>query len=106
MYKLNRKKKYEIIKEIISDLNPRTINEVVNKVHKDDINDAEYRRRELLEYLDEMNIVWNEHNVDVTDRQHMEVKKPTPEEALASSMLSMEELEEEKEEIMKKYYKK
>ena len=73
---LNRKTRYEIIREIILKANPETIMELINKSgFKDDSNnqDIEYRRQELLSYLDEMHKCWNENYTDMTDRQYIKI---------------------------------
>ena len=33
----------------------------------------EIRRKQLLDYLDEMNICWKENNIDMTDRQYIKI---------------------------------
>ncbi len=76
MWKLNRKQRYEIIKEIISNADPEIIKQmIINLDFKDDSIDIniEYRRKELLSYLDEMNTCWNENYTDMTDRQYIKV---------------------------------
>jgi hypothetical protein len=76
MWKLNRKQRYEIIKEIISNADPEIIKQmIISSDFKDDSIDIniEYRRKELLSYLDEMNTCWNENYTDMTDRQYIKV---------------------------------
>ena len=61
MYVLNRKQRYELIKNILTNAN----------IEKDpkfgDI------KKQLLDYLDEMFICWNEQYIDVTDRQYIKI---------------------------------
>ena len=78
MWMLNRKQRYEIIKEIISNADPEIIKQmIISSDIKDDSIDinVEYRRKELLSYLDEMNKCWNENYIDMTDRQYIKVLK-------------------------------
>lgn len=75
MYKLNRNTRYEIIKELIKEANPETLNKLVNKLwDKDSIDNTEERREELLEYLEDMNTLWHEKNIDLTDRQYIRIE--------------------------------
>ena len=78
MIELNRKIRYEIIKEIIKNVDQDTIRKLVS-YHCSDIDskmdDVEYRKLELLLYLDEMNECWNERYVDMTDRQFVKIKR-------------------------------
>ena len=74
MWVLNRKTRYEIMKSIISSLDPELIRELVISYGFDD-NDVELRRKQLLDYLDEMQRCFNEHNIDLTDRQYIKVIK-------------------------------
>ena len=76
MYMLNRKTIYEIIRELIINADAETIMELINNSgFKDDSNNQniEYRRQELLSYLDEMNKCWNERYLDMTDRQYIKI---------------------------------
>lgn len=75
MYKLNRKTRYQIIKEIVKKTDPETLNKLVNDLWgEDSIDNTEKRREEILEYLEEMNDLWNDKNIDMTDRQYLVVK--------------------------------
>ena len=75
MYKINRKTRYEIIKELIKETNPETLNKLVNSLwDKDSINNTEERKEELLEYLEDMNTLWHEKNIDLTDRQYIKIE--------------------------------
>ena len=74
MWVLNRKTRYEIMKSIISSLDPELIRELVISYGFDD-NNIEFRRKQLLDYLDEMQRCFNEHNIDLTDRQYIKVIK-------------------------------
>ena len=79
MWKMNRKNRYEVIKEIISKASPKLIDELVSKTDFRGYNpsdDPEYRRRELLAYLEELNNYWNENNIDMTDRQYIKIEEP------------------------------
>jgi hypothetical protein len=58
---LNRKQRYELIKKIITDTN------IPNDPKYGDI------KKQLLEYLDEMHICWNENYFDMTDRQYIKI---------------------------------
>ena len=67
--KLNREDRYEIMRIIINNANPALIAALVKDFGykfntKDDI---EQKRRELLEYLQEMNMVWNNYYEDALD---------------------------------------
>lgn len=75
MYKLNRNTRYEIIKELIKEANPETLNKLVNDLwDNDSIDNTEERREELLEYLEDMNTLWHEKNIDLTDRQYIRIE--------------------------------
>lgn len=75
MYKLNRNTRYEIIKELIKEIDKETLNKLVNKLwDKDSIDNIEERREELLEYLEDMNTLWHEKNIDFTDRQYLKIE--------------------------------
>jgi len=76
MYMLNRKTRYEIIREMIINADAETIMRLIEKTgFKDNSNnqDIEYRRQELLSYLDEMHKCWNDNFLDMTDRQYIKV---------------------------------
>ncbi len=76
MWMLNRKTRYKIIRKLIYSASPEIIEKLVSdsNIEYDKENDnAEIRRKELLDYLDEMHICWNENNIDMTDRQYIEV---------------------------------
>ncbi len=76
MYSLNRKTRYEIIKDLIFNSSNEEINKLVNKYFGDEsINNVEIRKKELLIYLNEMHLFWNEKNIDVIDRQNIKIKK-------------------------------
>ena len=70
---LNRKTRYEIIKTLIETANPGLIHSLVLEYGFDDstIDDIEKRRKQLLDYLDEMEICWNDHFIDMIDRQYI-----------------------------------
>ena len=86
MYSLNRKTRYQIIKELIKRADPDIIKNIIidsnfyervkNYGFSIDINtdDIEYRRLELIHYLDEMENDWEEHYTDMTDRQFIKIK--------------------------------
>lgn len=75
MYKLNRNTRYEIIRELIKEIDKETLNKLVNKLwDKDSIDNTEERREELLEYLEDMNTLWHEKNIDFTDRQYLKIE--------------------------------
>ena len=76
MWMLNRKTRYKIIRKLIYATSAEIIEKLVSdsNIEYDKENDnAEIRRKELLDYLDEMHICWNENNIDMTDRQYIEV---------------------------------
>ncbi len=76
MWMTNRKTRYEIIKELISNASPETIDELVRESAfsgYDKQDDPEYRRKELLSYLDEMHEYWTDNNIDVIDRQYITI---------------------------------
>ena len=75
MWILNRKTRYEIIKNLIETANPGLIHSLVLTYGFDDstIDDIEKRRKQLLDYLDEMEKCWTDHFIDMTDRQYMKV---------------------------------
>ena len=78
MWILNRKIRYEIMKKLINESSPERIMELVRSYgfdHDCTKMDVEYRRSQLIDYLDEMNECWNEHNIDLTDRQFIKVMK-------------------------------
>ena len=73
---LNRKTRYEIIREMIINADAETIMRLIEKTEfKDNSNNQniEYRRQELLSYLDEMHKCWNDNFLDMTDRQYIKV---------------------------------
>lgn len=78
MWMLNRKNKYEIMKELIRNASPELINQLVTNssfTGYQTSDNPEYRRKELFEYLDEMYEYWSKYNIDLTDRQYIEVKE-------------------------------
>ena len=80
MWMLNRNSRYKIIKELIKNASVEQIKEIIinsgfTGYQKDD--DLEYRRKELLSYLDEMNECWNNHYTDMIDRQYIRMEKET-----------------------------
>jgi len=78
MWNINRKTRYEIIREMIIKADSDTLRKLIAESgFKDDSNnmDIEYRRQELLSYLDEMNECWHEHYTDMTDRQYLKIMK-------------------------------
>lgn len=76
MYSLNRKTRYEIIKDLIVNSSNEEINKLVNKYFGDEsIDNVEIRKKELLIYLNEMNEFWNQKNIDITDRQYVKIEK-------------------------------
>ena len=91
MYSLNRKTRYEIIRELINKADTSTIRELVNnsgfynriinngiKLNLD-YDDIEYRRKELIDYLDEMEKTWEDNYTDMTDRQFIKIEEPQKE---------------------------
>lgn len=80
---LNRNNRYEIIRKLIKEASDETINDlVINSGFKgySEEDDIEYRRNELLSYLDEMNEEWKNNHVDLIDRQYITVIKDNKEE--------------------------
>ena len=76
MYSLNRKTRYEIIKDLIINSCNEEINKLVNKYFgEESIDNVEIRKKELLIYLNEMNEFWNQKNIDITDRQYVKIEK-------------------------------
>ena len=87
MYSLNRKTRYEIIRELIKKANPDIIKElVINSGFYElvtqfgfsidsNTDDVEYRKLELLNYLEEMEKCWTDNYKDMTDRQYIKIKK-------------------------------
>ena len=73
MWMLNRKTRYEIIKEIISNASDEYLRGIINSLGFE-CSDINYRRGELLKYLDEMNTCWNENYTDMIDRQYIKIK--------------------------------
>jgi hypothetical protein len=95
---LNRKNRYEIIKELINKASPELINELVSKVDFKGYNpsdDPEYRRMEILGYLEEMNNCWNKHNIDMTDRQYIRILNDPVEEKSKVCVIFKDEVEEQ-----------
>ena len=78
MYMLNRQTRYEIIKELIIHASDKRIKKLVEYkgFESENTDDIEFRRQELLHYLDEMHTCWNENNIDMIDRQYLKVIKP------------------------------
>lgn len=76
MWMTNRKTRYEVIKKLIEKASPELIDELVKDsdfAGYDKSDDPEYRRSELQSFLDEMNEEWNKYNIDVTDRQYIQI---------------------------------
>ena len=76
--KIDRETIYKIIRNIITDADDY---ELINTIKENgfeyaSINNIDKKRKEILNYLDEMNTAWNEHHVDMTDRQYMKIIKP------------------------------
>ena len=76
MWMLNRQKRYEIIRELIKRANPDVIEKLVIatgiEYDKND-DDIEYRREELLNHLDEMKAYWDKDNIDLIDKQYINI---------------------------------
>lgn len=76
MWVLNRKTRYEIIKNLIVTASPEMIEELIItfgfKYYQAN-DDIETRKKQLLDYLEEMNTCWNEKYIDMTDRQFIKV---------------------------------
>lgn len=71
---LNRNDRYLIIKELIIKSSPETIKQILISIKAyNEGDDIEYRRNELLNYLDEMNESWNKRYTDLTDRQFIHI---------------------------------
>ena len=80
---LNRNERYRIIRELIKNASQETIDElVINSGFKgySEEDDIEYRRDELLSYLDEMNEAWKNSNVDLIDKQYITIIEEKKEE--------------------------
>ena len=92
---IDRKTKYEIIKEILNRANPLAVyNIIVELWDDDDPYVIEERRTELLDFLKEMNGFWNEHNIDLTDRQNLEViERTTSNDMLQQHRATLKEIE-------------
>ena len=81
MWILNRKNKYEIMKELIRNASPELIDQLVTNssfIGYQSSDNPEYRRKELFEYLDEMYEYWSKYNIDLTDKQYIEIKEDEP----------------------------
>lgn len=62
MWRMNRKNRYEVIKELVNSASPELIDELVSKTDfkgYESTDNPEYRRQEMLDYIDEMNSCWN-----------------------------------------------
>lgn len=82
MWTLNRQTRYEMIKELITKASPEIIEELVITfgIKYYQVNDdIEIRRKQLLDYLDEMNTCWRENYTDLTDRQFIKVTEKSNE---------------------------
>ncbi len=76
MWTLNRQTRYEMIKKLIINASPEMLEELVITLGFEyyQVNDdIEIRRKQLLDYLEEMNTCWKENYTDMTDRQFMRV---------------------------------
>lgn len=76
MWKLNRQTRYTIIKELINIASPEVLEELIVTYGFKCFqisDDVEVRRKELLDYLEEMNKCWNENYIDLTDRQYIKI---------------------------------
>ena len=82
MWRLNRQNRYEIIKGLVEKASPEVIDELVKGTDfrgYSPSDNPEFRRREVLEYLEEMNNYWNKYNIDVMDRQYIRIiDEPAP----------------------------
>ena len=80
MKTINRKTKYEIIRNIISSANPGLIKDVASSygIEETSIREIEERRNDLLNHLDEIQAYWNDNNIDMTDRQYVRIVYPNP----------------------------
>ena len=83
MDKMDRETKYEVIKKILNTANPILVYNIITELWvQDDPDNVEDRRVELVDYLKEMNVFWNEHNVDLTSRQQVQVVESNSYEAM------------------------
>ena len=76
MWIVNKQTRYEIIRELIKKATPELIDQLVrssNFIGYQAGDDPEYRRTELLEYLDDMNDLWKDRFTDLTDRQYIQI---------------------------------
>ena len=83
MDKMDRETKYEVIKEVINNIDSENIYKYITRLYgEDDPAYIEDRRVELVDYLKETNVFWNEHNVDLTSRQNLQVVESNNYEAM------------------------
>ena len=83
MWIVNKQTRYEIIKEIIKKVPKEEIDKLVaNSSFEgyDEKDNPEYRRLELLDYLDEMHKHYSEDFYDLTDKQYIQIFNETEEE--------------------------
>ena len=76
MYQVNKQTRYEIIRELIKLASPELIDSLVRNssfAGYETGDNPEYRRKELLEYLDDMNDLWKENFTDLTDKQYIRI---------------------------------
>ena len=71
----NRKIKYEIIKKIINNASPELLKVLISYYGFEykSVDDIKNIKQQLLNYLNELQIHWEEYKVDMTDRQYIKI---------------------------------
>ena len=99
MWQINRKTKYEIIKKIVNDIDPKVLNELICKSNfkgYQETDDVIYRKSEILKFLDEIYEYWCKNNIDLTDRQYIKVVDTNEKAKTNSTCVIFKDEEEEK----------
>ena len=76
MWKVNRQTRYEIIRELIKKVPKEELDKLVaiSRFKGYQVtDDPEYRRLELIEYLDEMHEHYSEDFYDLIDKQYIQI---------------------------------
>lgn len=76
MWKVNRQTRYEIIRELIKKVPKEELDKLVaisSFKGYQVTDDPEYRRLELIEYLDEMHEHYSEDFYDLIDKQYIQI---------------------------------
>ncbi|MBR2587923.1 MAG: hypothetical protein IKD77_01820 [Bacilli bacterium] len=92
MFYTNRETRHKVVRALIASADPKVIEKLfINSGYRgcQDGDDPEFRRNELLEFVDEAFEAWNRSYRDMTDRQFVKIEEvPSDENTGVSDLLS------------------